>query len=82
MRPDNLACIQIQAGSHTGEQLGRIPLRRKVIRMPASNLLSDKVVRPTLKSAKATTKPATLSDGGGLSLICQRGGGGWWRLRY
>lgn len=50
--------------------------------MPASNLLSDKAVQAALKSAKSAPKPVTISDGGGLSLICQPDGGGWWRLRY
>ncbi len=50
--------------------------------MPASNLLSDKAVQAAIKTAKTAPKPVTISDGGGLSLICQPDGGGWWRLRY
>lgn len=50
--------------------------------MPASNLLSDKAVQAAIKTARTAPKPVTISDGGGLSLICQPDGGGWWRLRY
>ena len=54
----------------------------KLSGMPASNLLSDKAVQAAIKSAKSAPKPITVSDGGGLTLICQPDGGGWWRLRY
>lgn len=50
--------------------------------MSASNLLSDKAVQAAIKTAKTAPKPVTISDGGGLSLICRPDGGGWWRLRY
>ena len=55
---------------------------RKLSGMPASNTLSDKAVQAAIKSAKTAAKPVTISDGGGLSLICRPDGGGWWRLRY
>lgn len=49
--------------------------------MAASNTLSDKAIRATLRTVNAG-KPATINDGGGLSLICRPDGAGWWRLRY
>lgn len=50
--------------------------------MAAFNVLSDKAIRAALKAAGDTGKPATVNDGGGLSLICRPDGAGWWRLRY
>ncbi len=47
----------------------------------ATNLLTDKAIRAALKNAAAGS-PATLSDGGGLTLIARPDGGGWWRFRY
>ena len=50
--------------------------------MASINVLSDKAIQAAIKSAKTADKPATVSDGGGISLICRPDGGGWWRLRY
>lgn len=47
----------------------------------ASNLLTDKTIRATLKKA-AAGNAATLSDGDGLTLIARPDGNGWWRMRY
>jgi integrase len=44
----------------------------------ATQLLSD----TTLKSAKPSSKPIRLSDGGGLYLLVQPTGAKWWRLDY
>jgi hypothetical protein len=82
MRPDNRACIHIRTDK-TPDNSSTVPLRSgKLSGMPAANLLSAKAVRAAIKSAKMATKPATISDGEGLSPICQPDGGGWWRLRY
>jgi Arm DNA-binding domain len=48
----------------------------------AINTLSDKAIKSAIKAALATSKPGTISDGGGLSLQVQPSGAGWWRLRY
>lgn len=50
--------------------------------MAASSTLSDKAIKAAIKKAGVTGKPATVNDGGGLSLICRPDGVGWWRLRY
>jgi len=50
--------------------------------MAASSTLSDKAVKAAIKAAGESGKPATVNDGGGLSLICRPDGVGWWRLRY
>ena len=50
--------------------------------MAATNTLSDKTIRAALKMAKECGEPETLNDGGGLSLLVQTSGAGWWRLRY
>ena len=50
--------------------------------MAASSTLSDKAIKAAIKKAGLTGKPATVNDGGGLSLICRPDGVGWWRLRY
>lgn len=46
--------------------------------MPATDKLTD----PAIKKAKPEAKPYKLSDGGGLFLLVQPGGGKWWRLKY
>ena len=50
--------------------------------MAAFSTSSDKTIKAAIKKADATGKPATVNDGGGLSLICRPDGVGWWRLRY
>lgn len=50
--------------------------------MAANNILSDKAIRAAIKTASEANKPTTLNDGGGLSLLVQPSGAGWWRLRY
>jgi integrase len=50
--------------------------------MAATKTLSDKAIKTAIKAATQAGKPATLNDGGGLSLICRPDGVGWWRLRY
>ena len=50
--------------------------------MAASKTLSDKAIKAAMKAAVEAGKPATIKDGGGLSLICRPDGAGWWRLRY
>ena len=50
--------------------------------MPAIETLSDKAIQAAIRTAKTAGKPATLSDGGGLSIQVQPSGAGWWRLRY
>lgn len=50
--------------------------------MPAIETLTDKTIQAALKAAKAERKTKRISDGGGLSLLAQPSGAGWWRLRY
>ncbi len=50
--------------------------------MAASKVLSDKAIKAALRAAVESGKPATINDGGGLSMICRPDGAGWWRLRY
>ena len=52
--------------------------------MAAINTLNDTTIRAAIKAATAAggTKPQTLNDGGGLSLLVQPSGAAWWRLRY
>ena len=46
------------------------------------NTLSEKAIRAAIKAATEGGKPQALNDGGGLSLLVQPTGAGWWRLRY
>lgn len=55
---------------------------RELSGMAAINTLTDKTIQAALKAAAAAGKSSTLSDGGGLSLLVQPSGAGWWRLRY
>jgi hypothetical protein len=50
--------------------------------MAAIEVLSDRAIQAALKVARASGEDATISDGGGLSLIVKATGVGWWRLRY
>ena len=50
--------------------------------MAASKVLTDKAIKAALRAAVEAGKPATINDGGGLSMICRPDGAGWWRLRY
>ena len=50
--------------------------------MAAINVLTDKALRAALKAATDNGKVQALNDGGGLSLLVQPSGAGWWRLRY
>ena len=50
--------------------------------MAAINLLSEAAIRSALKQAVTTAKPVKKSDGGGLVLLAQPNGKGWWRLRF
>ncbi len=50
--------------------------------MTAINTLTDKSIRAKLKEASGAGAPLTITDGGGLSLICRPDGVGWWRIRY
>lgn len=59
-----------------------MPERRKLSAMAAIEVLSDKAIRAAIKAVMALGTQKTLSDGGGLSLLVQASGAGWWRLRY
>lgn len=48
----------------------------------AKNLLSEKSIQSSLKTAREIGKAKTIQDGGGLTLICRPDGAGWWRMRY
>jgi integrase len=50
--------------------------------MAAIETLTDKAIKAAIKTAVAESKARPLSDGGGLSLLIQPSGAGWWRLRY
>lgn len=48
----------------------------------AKNLLTERGIVSSLKEARVSAAPITVSDGAGLALICRPDGAGWWRLRY
>ena len=50
--------------------------------MASLNSLSDNSIRAALKAAAASGKPERRNDGGGLFLVAQPTGSGWWRLRF
>lgn len=45
-------------------------------------MATDKLTDTAIRKAKPVEKPTKLSDGGGLYLELQPGGGRWWRLKY
>ena len=50
--------------------------------MPASDILTGKAVKATIKAAVTTGSARRISDGAGLYLDARPSGAGWWRLRY
>ncbi len=50
--------------------------------MAATDVLTDKAIKASLKHASADGKARRVSDGGGLYLHAMPTGAGWWRLRY
>ena len=50
--------------------------------MAATDILSDKAIKATLKAVVATGNTRKVSDGAGLLLEARPTGAGWWRLRY
>ena len=45
-------------------------------------MLTPPAVRAAIKATSGANKATALNDGGGLSLLVQPSGAGWWRLRY
>ena len=69
-------------GNIPGNATNRAPCGRKLPKMAATDLLSDKAIQAAIKAAVAEIKPKKISDGGGLLLIARPTGTGWWRMRY